>query len=209
MRKIGVGMALLLVLVLSSAPALAKGPYFGGQAGGVFLSDSDVSDPAGEFATAEFDTGLGLALVGGYSFDMFRLEGELFYKINDFDTLSDAGFGIPVEGDVSALGLMVNAFYDFKTGTPFTPYIGAGIGMAQVSINDLSILGVTVLDDDDGVLAYQLIAGVGYAVSNAVTLDLQYKYLATTDPEFTDVEGATIETEYSSHNIMVGLRYNF
>jgi opacity protein-like surface antigen len=209
MRKIGVGIAFLLVLVLFAAPALAKGPYIGGQAGVVFLSDSDISDSTGAFATAEFDSGLGFALVGGYSFDMFRLEGELFYKSNDFDAISDSTGSLSVDGDVTSLGLMVNAFYDFKTGTPFIPYIGAGIGMAQVSVNDLSILGVTVLDDDDAVFAYQLIAGVGYAVSNAVTLDLQYKYLATADPEFTDVVGDKIETEYSSHNVMVGLRFNF
>ncbi len=209
MRKIGVGVALLLALVLSAAPALAKGPYFGGQAGVVLLSDSDISNPGGTL-TAEFDTGWGLGLVGGYGFDMFRLEGELFYKTNSFDKLSVPGDSISVGGDMTAMGLMLNAYYDFKTGTPFTPYIGAGLGYAQVSIKDLDVPGFGVIaDDDDMVFAYQLIAGVGYSVSKAVTLDLTYKYFATADPEFNFTTSIPFDSEYSSHNVMVGLRYNF
>ena len=207
MRKIGIGIALFLVLVLSAAPALATGPYFGGQAGVVFLSDADISDSAGS-ATAEFDTGWGLGLVAGYEFDMFRLEGELFYKTNGFDKISNGG-SISADGDATALGLMLNAYYDFKTGTPFTPYIGAGLGLAQVSVKDLKVVGVTVADDDDVVFAYQFIAGVGYSLSKAVTLDLQYKYLATADPSFTDVTGSPFDAEYHSHNVMAGLRFNF
>lgn len=209
MRKVSIGIALVLVLVVSAVPALAKGPYVGAQGGVVFLSDSDFSDATGTFATAEFDTGWGLGLVAGYEFDLFRLEGELFYKSNSFDKLAALGVSIPVDGDMTALGLMVNAYYDFKFGSPFVPYIGAGLGLAQVSVKDLSVFGVTLADDDDVVFAYQLIAGVGYAVSPAVTLDLQYKYLGTADPEFTDVGGTPFEAEYSSHNVMVGLRYKF
>ena len=208
MRKIGVGIALLLVMVLSAAPAMAKGPYFGGQAGVVFLSDADISDPTGATATAEFDTGWGLGLVGGYAYDMFRLEGELFYKTNGFDKITDVG-SVSADGDATALGLMLNAYYDIKTSTPFTPFIGAGLGVAKVSVKDLKVAGITVADDDDVVFAYQLIAGVGYSVSNAVTVDLAYKYFATADPSFEDVTGSAFDAEYHSHNIMVGLRYNF
>jgi opacity protein-like surface antigen len=163
----------------------------------------------GVFDEASFDTGLGAGLVGGYSYDIFRLEGELFYKSNDVDKISSLGVSLSGDGDVTAMGVMINAYYDFKTGTPFTPYIGAGIGFAQVSANDVGAFGVVLVDDDDTVFAYQAIAGVGYSISNALTLDLMYKYFATTDPEFNDVVGDPIESEYSSHNVMVGLRFNY
>lgn len=208
MRIFGVVIAMCLALVLAAAPASASGPYVGGQAGVVFLSDADISDPSGLTATAEFDTGFGLGLVGGYDFDMFRLEGELFYKTNGIDQIT-LGLSAPADGDFTTLGLMVNAYYDFRTATPVTPYIGAGLGMAQVSAEDVTVGGTLVADDDDMVFSYQLIAGIGYAVSNAVTLDLAYKYLGTADPSLTDVDGAPFDTEYNSHNVVLGLRYKF
>jgi opacity protein-like surface antigen len=208
MRKVGVVVVGFLVLLVSAAPVSAKGPYVGGQAGVVFLSDSDIQQGPTTL-TSSFDTGYGLGLTGGYSFGMFRLEGELFYKTNAFEETSAAGVSLPADGDMTALGLMVNAYFDFKNNTAFTPFIGVGVGMAQVSIKDLTIGGLAIADDDDAVFAYQGIAGVGYSVTPALTLDLAYKYTATADPEFTDLSGVPFEAEYMSHNIMAGVRFNF
>jgi opacity protein-like surface antigen len=208
MKKFGVVVLGFLLLVVSAAPVLAKGPYVGGQAGVVFLSDSDIQQGITTL-TGSFDTGYGLGLAGGYNFDMFRLEGELFYKTNSFEEVSTGGGSLPADGDVTALGLMVNAYFDFKNQSRFTPFIGGGIGMAQVSIEDLKIGALPIADDDDTVFAYQLIGGVGISVTKAVTLDLVYKFTATADPEFTDVTGVPFEAEYQSHNIMAGVRFNF
>jgi len=208
MKKFGVDVLGFLLLVVSAATVSAKGPYVGGQAGVVFLPDSDIQQGITTL-TGSFDTGYGLGLAGGYNFDMFRLEGELFYKTNSFEEVSTGGGSLPADGDVSALGLMVNAYYDFKNQSRFTPFIGGGIGMAQVSIKDLTIGGLAIADDDDTVFAYQGIAGVGYSITQALTLDLTYKYTATLDPEFTDVTGVPFEAEYQSHNIMLGARFNF
>jgi len=208
MKKFGVVVLGFLLLVVSAATVSAKGPYVGGQAGVVFLPDSDIQQGITTL-TGSFDTGYGLGLAGGYNFDMFRLEGELFYKTNSFEEVSTGGGSLPADGDVSALGLMVNAYYDFKNQSRFTPFIGGGIGMAQVSIKDLTIGGSAIADDDDAVFAYQGIAGVGYSITQALTLDLTYKYTATLDPEFTDVTGVPFEAEYQSHNIMLGARFNF
>jgi len=45
---------------------------------------------------------------------------------------------------------------------------------------------------------------VGYAMNENVTLDLQYRYFATEDPEF-----GVVDAEYATHNVYFGLRYNF
>jgi len=45
---------------------------------------------------------------------------------------------------------------------------------------------------------------LGIALNKQLTLDVSYKFFATTDPEF---DGA--EAEYNSHNINVGLRIYF
>jgi opacity protein-like surface antigen len=104
---------------------------------------------------------------------------------------------------------MVNAYYDFKNATPFTPYVGAGVGFAQASAKDVKEAGVTILDDDDGVFAYQLIGGVGYSIGPALTLDLMYKYVGTDDASMTATDGSSVEGEYQSHNVMIGLRFNY
>ena len=82
--------------------------------------------------------------------------------------------------------------------------MGAGIGFAGVSAEDLAAAGVSVSSYDDTVFAYQFGVGVGYAVEESVTLDFGYRYFATSDPEF---NGA--EFEFESHNISFGVRIIF
>jgi opacity protein-like surface antigen len=208
MKKAGVVILGFLLLVVSGAPVSAAGPYVGGQLGAVFLSDMDIDQSGFTFDTS-FDTGFGGSLAGGYAFDPFRVEGEVFYKTNDFEEASFGGVTLPADGDMSALGLMVNVYVDFKNRSRFTPFLGVGAGFAQVSVNDLVIDGLPIADDDDTVLAYQGIAGVGFSITPAFTVDLAYKYTATEDPSFTDLGGDSFEAEYASHNVMVGVRYNF
>jgi opacity protein-like surface antigen len=98
----------------------------------------------------------------------------------------------------------VNGYYDFTNSSQLTPYISAGIGVAQVEVNDLAVLGIPVGSEDDTVFAYQLGVGVGYSVTDAITLDMKYRYFATADPDFDGIDG-----ECASHNVYLGLRYNF
>lgn len=52
--------------------------------------------------------------------------------------------------------------------------------------------------------AYQVGAGVGYALTPQVTLDVKYRYFATADPDFDGTD-----MEYASHNIYAGIRLDF
>ena len=96
MKKIGVVILGFLLMVVSAAPVLAKGPYVGGQAGVVFLSDSDIQQGPTTL-TGSFGTGYGVGLTGGYDFGMVRLEGELFYKTNSFDAVSAVGVSLAAD----------------------------------------------------------------------------------------------------------------
>jgi opacity protein-like surface antigen len=170
--------------------------------GVVSLSDSSVSGP-GVSGDIEFDTGYGLGAVGGFDYGTWRLEGELTYRANDIDQFS--GFGLlPVDGDVSSMALMANAYYDFRMVSPaFVPYIGGGLGGARIAVDASGV------DDDDIVFAYQFAAGIGFAVNKQVTLDLGYRYFATADQSF-EVPGiGTVDGEYKSHNVFLGARFNF
>ena len=199
----------IVAMAFFAAPALAAGPYVGGQAGAVFLSDSTVSDSGGGSADIKFDTGYGVGVFGGYDYGTWRLEGEFTYRLNDNKEVTDGGITDPIGGDTSSMALMLNAYYDFRMVSPtFVPYIGAGIGGARVA-TEVTDLGVTVIDDSDIVFAYQLAAGVGFVVNKQVTIDLGYKYFATADPSFEFTGGGTLDGEYKSHNVFLGLRYSF
>lgn len=193
--------------LMASFSFAAVGPYVSGQVGATWLDDADISiSGAGSVAETSFDMGFNIGVAGGYDFGPARVEGELTYRLNDIDEYSAPGFGtFSADGDVSALSLLANGFWDIPTGGPVTPYLGAGIGVAQVSMDDPSF----PIDDDDTVFAYQLAAGVAFDLTPTLALDLGYRYFATTDPEFTDDFGDSFETEYMSHNLNLGLRYQF
>jgi opacity protein-like surface antigen len=199
-----------LVLFLVTAPVFAAGPYVGLEGGVLWLSDSSVTSAGVNEGDLSFDTGWGIGGVGGYDFGTWRVEAELAYRSSGADKFTEnAGASFPLDGDVTSTALMVNAFYDFKTLSPSVyPYIGAGIGGASVAA-DLKESGVQVVDDDEIVFAWQLVAGVAFPVSKQLAIDLNYRYFATTDPEIKDVIGEKLEVEYGSHNIFLGLRYSF
>ena len=52
--------------------------------------------------------------------------------------------------------------------------------------------------------AWQVGAGIGYALTPQLTFDLKYRYFATSDPEFDGTE-----VEYASHNVYAGIRLHF
>ncbi len=207
-------MFVLCILAVSvfAAPAFAAGPYIGGEAGAVFLSDSTFSAAGLDVGDAKFDTGFGVGLFGGFDYGTWRLEGEFTYRKNDNKEISSSFGTDPIGGDVSSMALMVNAYYDFRMVSPtFVPYLGAGVGGARVSAKVDDPIDGTVIDDDDMVFAYQFAAGVGFVVNPQVTIDLGYKYFATADPSFEVIGagGVKLDAEYSSHNVFLGLRYSF
>jgi opacity protein-like surface antigen len=176
------------------------GTYISGNLGAVIVEDSDfdAGPLSGEFT---FDTGFGFLGALGSSMDNgVRIEAELGYRKNDFDEVKIDGLGKgDIDGDISSLSLMGNAYYDFSTEGSFSPFIGAGLGYANIEA-DLDGAG----DEDDSVFAYQLILGGSFASSETLSVDLQYRYFATDDPEFDGVDA-----EYSTHNFMIGLRQSF
>ena len=198
----------VLLLAVLAVPAFAAGPYVGGQAGAVFLSDSSVSAP-GESADIKFDTGYGVGVFGGYDYGTWRLEGEFTWRKNDNKEVSSAFGTDSIGGDTSSMALMLNGYYDFRMVSPtFVPYLGVGVGGARVATKVDDPVDGTVIDDNDMVFAYQLAAGVGFVMNRQVTIDLGYKYFATSDPEFATNTGKR-EAEYKSHNLFLGVRYNF
>lgn len=166
------------------------------------LDDTSISSPTGSIGS-DFDDGFGVGVAIGRWLDArqhWRAEVELSYRENDIDRLG-AGRG---RGEVNSLAYMVNGYYDFRPGEQVQPYVGAGVGIADIDAENIGV-GGSRLDDNDSVFAYQFIGGVGYQLTNTVDLFGELRYLASDDPEF---DGGR-ELEYESANVLAGLRYRF
>jgi opacity protein-like surface antigen len=173
-----------------------------------FVGRTDVSQGATNLGEMEFDNpGWGAGAALGYkpagALGDMRFELEASRRETDVDTLA----GISAADDVSVDAFMLNAFYDFHgTGMALIPYLGAGLGWANVETN----LPVQNVSNSDDMFAYQFMAGVGYEPMLApnTALILGYRYFATLDPEIGSVAG-TVEHDYDSHLIEAGARFSF
>jgi opacity protein-like surface antigen len=195
-----------LIVFSFSTIAYAEGLYFSGNIGAALLTDADITEP-GFNAELESDTGVALGIAVGYAYsNNIRAEIEFAYQTNDADTLDAFGVELDATGDTTNYAGLLNLYYDFVNDSSFIPFITAGIGYAKVELNDfnLSGSGMPNINEDDEVFAYQVGAGVGYVVSEKITLDFKYRYFGTDDPEF-DIT----EAEYASHNFYFGIRASF
>lgn len=199
--------------------------YVSGYGGGMWLENSQNSGTGSPLHfSSSYDTGYAFrAAVGAYRAPQVRTELELGYRTVRFDKLSvnnDGGLGAaagtaPLSGTTvasgryNAISAMLNAYYDYDTGTAWHPYIDAGIGAARLMFHHVTGAGVQVADAKDLVFAYQFGIGIGYDLTKSLTIAADYRYFTTLDPTFRDAVGANFTSEFTSHNLSLGIRYRF
>lgn len=83
-------------------------------------------------------------------------------------------------------------------------YVMGGVGMARTdgTIEKVSFLAST--KGHDTVFAYQFGGGFSYALNEATTADIGYRYIGSKDLDF---EGLNVS--YGIHEVMAGLRFWF
>lgn len=183
--------------ILGIAQAEGLKPYGRAGMGPMLTEDANVSSgpyPAG--SEIEFDIGLTVSAAVGIEWETYPMRGELEYNYvkHYSDEANFAGFS-----DRDKLiwhVLMANAYYDFKNASLITPYFTAGLGYTDVEH------GV------DGVLAYQLGAGLELEMTETISLDLKYRYFSIEDPEVEESSG-NYKADFASHQLMFGMRYSF
>ena len=186
----------------------AQGPYLGVNGGVVSVNDIDLS--GAEFRS---DEGFDIGIVGGYDFGLFRMEGELSYRKNNVDEIEIDYWGngsMNGDGDITSTSLLVNGYFDMENNTGFTPYVGLGLGIANIAFNNVSALGIDLIDDDTTKTAAQLALGFSYDVTDKVVIDFSYRYFFTDDIRVKNEFNNEVHGEsYDSHNAVVGLRAFF
>ena len=211
MKKTFSAIVCLFMLLMFPGVSLsaAPGPYISGQLGMAYLTDSQFSDASAGEGTVKFDLGFAVGVAGGYNFGWFREEGEIGYQINYIDSFNACSggtcvSGVSSSGERTALSFMANSYVDFYNDSKFSFYITAGVGVANVVFDHYADSGLKIGNSDSTDFAYQAGIGIGYAINKNITIDLKYRYFATLDSDF---EGT--EVEFKSHNVYLGLRYNF
>ena len=150
------------------------------------------------------------------------LRGELELSGNWHDAGGDLdyavhGYGYDIDGDVNALFVLGNLWFDIPIGTFFRPYAGGGLGFGRLSI-DVDANGhyadFDLFDDDDWGFAWQVGFGAAFAMSDNVGIDIGYRYkrinnISFGQDFFQNVDVDDVDIDYSSHNIIAGIRIGF
>ena len=112
---------------------------------------------------------------------------------------------------------MINTYYDFDTGSAFTPYIGGGIGYAKTKFSATHWeIGTETSSHTN--FAWQIGGGIAYAVNDNVSIDVGYRYVdygkidKITDIVSYGVLGSDFyktSIDTSANELYAGIRYTF
>jgi OmpA-OmpF porin, OOP family len=210
-------MLMRILSVTGTSLAFALGPlssgawgqyYTGAQAGWTGLPyQTDTIDGLGS-VPVQFNAGYNIGVRSGYQLGPWRFEEEYSYRRNDVVEYNESTNG--VSGNRHTHSIMTNALYDLTTGWPITPHIGVGIGAMDV-FDGLKVPSRALVFNDSGwQFAYQAIGGLRYDINTVLTLDLDYRYLATTESTFMIPNTAlNYRTGANTNNFVASLTYRF
>ncbi len=221
---------LLASLILAGTTSASLAQAGTGWYGEISILNADVDDTSlnstGRNVTAEFDSDTAFSLAGGYSYEAnslgnVRIEAEYLATDNDTDSVNFNGNnfpanGQPVGGSIETRTLFLNITQEFNTASEnFTPYLGIGIGYADVE-SSISYGPVANIDDSDNAFAYQILAGLDVKLSEQLTGFAEYRYVAIDDISLNRFGGGPggVQTTRQDGDldfdaISLGLRYNF
>ena len=157
----------------------------------------------------------GGALAVGYDFAprfQVPVRAELEYgAYGDVSKTVDMGGGISFKGTTGFQTLLANVYWDITEWHGFTPYLGAGIGMAFLKTEgEAGAMGFSEREKDtDTVFTGQIGLGCSYAFTENISADFGWRFLMMGDG---DVEkyGVRLDSEENhAHQFMLGLRVTF
>jgi opacity protein-like surface antigen len=180
--------------------------------GGVFITNavgSDIDD--NWLAGAGFGCGSGPR--GIRAEVMFDWRAE-----RDVTGVLAAPLGGSLSTSIQSSTIMFNAYYDFGHWGSFVPYVGAGVGVARNEMDGVtfSTSPNTQSGDTNWSLAWSVMAGAGFQLSERVILDLGYRFIdmgkaqsGTADTSgFTNNPPLRVD-DLTAHEFKVGLRLHF
>jgi opacity protein-like surface antigen len=236
MKNAIIGMlALPAVAILAAAPAAAQqsGFYARGDIGGSFSTSTGGNILNGDGfgndfgSSVTFSGGVGMYVpTPGWPFQLrVDLTGGYRPDLGGTHTGSAGGFTLTGHTNLDTATVLANIYADIPTGTAFTPYVGFGIGAAINSLDTIKydfngVPSATEAGTTQTNFAWTVGLGVSYAMSSNLLLDVGYHYLDAGDVKSSGVvqvfgrpaASATqtpLKSDLSTHEVTIGLRYNF
>jgi opacity protein-like surface antigen len=204
-----------LLLVLStflsfaficSSPVAAKDLYVSAWGGPNYIYDEDATSTAAT-STINYELGGAAGIAVGIAVnDLISFEGEVSYRRNTVDSISN---GNPGSGDTDVISGMVNTVLKLGTyvGEKINPYAGVGFGMANVESH---FVGPNPNQDaNEEVFAYQVMFGVDYKITADTNVFLETRYFQTADFDLDVSTGGTRTFKVRSTSALIGIRHSF
>lgn len=157
---------------------------------------------------------LGAVAIGYHNSKEIRYEAEYFFD-DGLKAQKVSASQVDLTIKVKTLGALINGYYDFPNHTKFTPYVSAGLGWLQNKISE-NRTGSTKFNGIGSAgrssFAWQLGAGLSYAVTRNVTIDLGYRYLDRVKRNFKiyNANGSTAILQIKPVHVgLLGVRISF
>jgi len=181
--------------------------YLRADVGGSFHQDPKITQLGGGAITngkiddhAFIEAGAGCQLT-----ENVRLEATAGYRFRSSLT-EECGC---LDADIETYTGFINAFWDitYFNGTGFTPYVGAGAGIAHHRFDNVNLpAGARKGNSTD--LAYNLTAGVSYDLTQKVKMDLAYRYVDLGVGRSEGTSPLKVD-KLRAHEVKLGVRYHF
>ena len=196
--------AAIAALLIAAPQADAAGKFYVSVTGGANWVDDNnffVNPVAATTLTwdTQADTGYLVAATVGMNLGNYmnglRAEVEAAWRHNNVsgDWSSNYSFTTPfafgtIDYDHETFSVLANVWYDIPLGGGFTPYLGGGIGWADTRFDGTytcigggNCIGGPFKFSEDG-FAWQLGAGVNYAIAPNIQLGVGYRFFQGPEP---------------------------
>lgn len=220
MKKIILALFLSLCVFSFQAQAAQVGVYIAPKMGLNFqgkgdakVSSSTTSSGLSADRTSSLNAGIALGYDLQYATTLpMRFEFEAMFRTSTTadNTWTFSGSQFSADQEIGMTTYFVNAYYDFYTSTPFTPYLAAGLGFANVE-HEFNMNGIRSSKSSSEV-AFNIGAGVSWLLAGDFTLDLGYRYIYPDKVKNTFTSNGVSYTSSirpTTHELNCALRYTF
>ena len=180
--------------------------YITGTIGMVMPNDTDGSSSGTAYTIEMQDSAYFSAALGYHASENVRVEGEVGYSNSGWDSISGNGVTVDLNGDVDLLTFTAAGYYDIKTSSSITPYVGAGAGLVRwdqgtvtASLNGTSVSASGSSGTD--LTAFGEV-GASVEVSDGIAFVPAYRLL------WLDTGGNGLD-DTTAHVFKAGLRFDF
>lgn len=179
-------------------------------------------------ATTELNSGYIVGLAAGrnlfgstrgeveFAFSSYNPGNRKEVSLATASAASSTFYYTPAGGSLTSFTVMANIWHDFENSSRITPYVGGGLGVGyiQSSLMFDGIVGTSAYNDTALAAAFQIGAGVNFALHENVSLGVGYRFRGFTDFSLQENGGVhwtstDLGWNNMSHNILANINFNF